>query len=104
MPPGSATASCFSQTATQSARERSHSCEKRPASGTAESKRSSLPSPSATRSAWLWRKEVRELALSPSFALLLVFICLLVGHEFVTSVHTYSEMSGTAGGAGAAAQ
>jgi ABC-2 type transport system permease protein len=47
---------------------------------------------------------MRELALSPSFALLLVIVCLLVGHEFITSVQTYSEMSGTAGGAAAAAQ
>jgi hypothetical protein len=47
---------------------------------------------------------MRELALSPSFALLLVLVCLLVGHEFISSVQTYSEMSGTAGGAGAAAQ
>jgi hypothetical protein len=36
---------------------------------------------------------MRELALSPSFALLLVLVCLLVGHEFISSVQTYSELS-----------
>ena len=42
---------------------------------------------------------MRELALSPSFALLLVLVCLLVGHEFMSSLQTYSEMSGGGGGA-----
>ncbi len=66
----------------------------------AESKRSSLPSPSAARSGGLLGKELRELALSPSFALLLVLVCLLVGHEFISSVQTYSELSGSSGAGG----
>jgi ABC-2 type transport system permease protein len=60
-----------------------------------------LPSPSVTRLRWLCRKEISELALSPSFALLLMLVCLVVGHEFISSVQTYSEMSGASGGAGA---
>ncbi len=41
----------------------------------------------------LIRKELRELAVSPSFALLLVFSGLLVGHEFISSVTTYAQLS-----------
>ena len=56
-----------------------------------------MPSPNAARSSGLLGKEMRELALSPSFALLLVLVCLLVGHEFIASVQTYSELSGSSG-------
>ncbi|HEV8411816.1 MAG TPA: hypothetical protein VGQ30_15030, partial [Gemmatimonadaceae bacterium] len=41
----------------------------------------------------LVRKELRELAVSPSFVLMLVFASLLVGHEFMSSVATYSQLS-----------
>jgi hypothetical protein len=57
-----------------------------------------LPSPSGAR--WLARKEFRELALSPAFALLLLAIGALVGNEFLSSVRAYSELS--AGGAAVA--
>jgi ABC-2 type transport system permease protein len=57
-----------------------------------------LPSPSGAR--WLARKELRELALSPAFTLLLLAIGVLVGHEFLSSVRAYSELS--AGGAAVA--
>jgi hypothetical protein len=53
---------------------------------------------------WLQRKEFVELAHSPAFALLLVLVSLLVGHEFISAVQTYSEMSGSAGGPAALAQ
>ena len=59
-----------------------------------------MPSPSATRSSGLLGKEMRELALSPSFALLLVLVSLLVGHEFMSSVRTYAELSGNGSVAG----
>ena len=42
----------------------------------------------------LIRKELRELAVSPSFALMLVLTGFLVGHEFISSVATYSQLSG----------
>ena len=38
-------------------------------------------------------KELRELAVSPSFVLMLVLTSFLVGHEFISSVATYSELS-----------
>jgi ABC-2 type transport system permease protein len=57
-----------------------------------------LPSRSGAR--WLARKELRELALSPAFALLLVATGVLVGHEFLSSVRAYAELS--AGGAAVA--
>ncbi len=53
---------------------------------------------------WLWRKEISELALSPAFTILLVLAGLIVGHEFISAVATYAEMSGATGGGGAAAQ
>ena len=60
---------------------------------------------SSTRGArWLQRKEFAELAHSPAFALLLVLVSLLVGHEFISAVQTYSEMSGSGGGSSALAQ
>jgi ABC-2 type transport system permease protein len=39
-------------------------------------------------------KELRELAVAPSFALMLVLTSFLVGHEFISAVATYSELSG----------
>lgn len=45
------------------------------------------------RASVLIGKELRELAVSPSFALMLVFTSVLVGHEFISSVATYSELS-----------
>jgi len=61
-----------------------------------------LPSPSGSRAGtstrWLWRKEFSELALSPAFAIMVVLVGLLVGHEFIASVQTYAEMSGAGGG------
>ncbi len=55
-------------------------------------------------SARAWGKELRELALSRSFALLLVIAGLLVGHSFITAVNTYAEMSGTGNGPAGLAQ
>jgi hypothetical protein len=52
----------------------------------------------------VWGKEWRELAVSRSFALLLLIAALLVGHAFMTAVATYAEMSGTGGGPSALAQ
>jgi ABC-2 type transport system permease protein len=64
-----------------------------------------LRSRSSARGArWLRRKEFVELAHSPAFALLLVLVSLLVGHEFISAVQTYSEMSGSGGGSAALAQ
>jgi ABC-2 type transport system permease protein len=63
-----------------------------------------LPSPSAASGRWLRRKEFGELALSPAFALMLVLVGLLVGHEFISAVQTYAEMSGSNGGPAALAQ
>jgi ABC-2 type transport system permease protein len=62
-----------------------------------------LPSPSGVRLRWLLRKEVSELSLSPAFALLLVLAGGIVGHEFMSAVQTYGELSGSGGG-GAVAQ
>jgi hypothetical protein len=49
---------------------------------------------------WLVRKECRELALAPAFALLLLATGVLVGHEFLSSVREYAALS--AGGAAVA--
>jgi hypothetical protein len=57
-----------------------------------------------SRSGWLRRKEFSELAQSPAFALLLIFTGLIVGHEFISSVQTYAEMSGASGGGTALGQ
>ena len=38
------------------------------------------------------------LAISPAFAILLILAGLIVGHEFISSVQTYAELSGAKGG------
>jgi ABC-type transport system involved in multi-copper enzyme maturation permease subunit len=53
---------------------------------------------------WLLAKELRELAVSRSYWLLLLVIGALVGHAFITSVDLYAEASGIGGGAAALAQ
>lgn len=57
-----------------------------------------MPSRSRGSVRWLVEKEVRELAASRSFWLLLLVVGLLVGHAFITSVDLYAEVSGAAGG------
>ena len=52
----------------------------------------------------LWRKELRELAVSRSYAMLLVLSGALVGHAFLTAVATYAELSGAGGAPSALAQ
>jgi hypothetical protein len=63
-----------------------------------------LPSRSEGPALRLWRKELRELAASRSYALLLVLVGALVGHAFLTAVETYAEMSGAPGAPSALAQ
>ncbi|MEP6493705.1 MAG: ABC transporter permease [bacterium] len=53
---------------------------------------------------WLIEKELRELAASRSYWLLLLVIGALVGHAFITSVGIYAEASGIAGGPAALSQ
>jgi len=53
---------------------------------------------------WLIEKELRELAASRSYWLLLLVIGALVGHAFITSVNLYAEASGIGGGPSALAQ
>ena len=53
---------------------------------------------------WLLEKELRELAASRSYWLLLLVIGALVGHAFMTSVNLYAEASGSGGGPSALAQ
>ncbi len=48
--------------------------------------------------------ELRELAISPAFAILLILVGLIVGHEFTSSVLTYAELSGANGGGDALAR
>jgi ABC-type transport system involved in multi-copper enzyme maturation permease subunit len=52
----------------------------------------------------LVRKELRELAASRSYWLLLVIVGLLVGHAFSNSLELYNEASGAGGGPAALAQ
>ena len=63
-----------------------------------------MPSRNVARARLLLRKELSELALSPAMVLLLVLVGAMVGHEFITSVQTFAEMSGVAGGGAALAQ
>src|SRR3954463_10412482 len=76
----------------------------------ADSKRYFLPSRKSApqrRSGtfrWLVEKELRELAASRSYWLLLLVIGALVGHAFITSVSLYAEASGVGGGPSALAQ
>ncbi|HTE44996.1 MAG TPA: hypothetical protein VK636_07115 [Gemmatimonadaceae bacterium] len=53
---------------------------------------------------WLIEKELRELAASRSYWLLLLVIGALVGHAFMTSVGIYAEASGIGGGPAALSQ
>lgn len=53
---------------------------------------------------WLLEKELRELAASRSYWLMLLVIGALVGHAFMTSVGLYAEASGIGGGPSALAQ
>lgn len=53
---------------------------------------------------WLLEKELRELAASRSYWLLLLVIGALVGHQFMTSASIYAEASGAGGGPAALSQ
>lgn len=53
---------------------------------------------------WLLDKELRELAASRSYWLLLIVTGLLVGHAFITSANLYAEASGSGGGPAALSQ
>ena len=53
---------------------------------------------------WLIDKELRELAASRSYWLLLIVVGLLVGHAFITSANIYAEASGAGGGPAALSQ
>lgn len=53
---------------------------------------------------WPLEKELRELAASRSYWLLLLVVGLLVGQAFMTSVNLYAEASGAGGGAAALSQ
>src|SRR6476661_9702807 len=64
------------------------------------SKRCFLPS----RDWWLARKEWRELLASRATMLVLLAIGPLVGQAFITAVRSFSEASGSAGGAAALSQ
>jgi ABC-2 type transport system permease protein len=75
---------------TRSPKERSPNFVNAPVSSMTASRRFFLPS----RSVRIIGKEFRELALSRSFALLLIIAGLLVGHSFITAVRIFSEMSG----------
>ncbi|MEO8336333.1 MAG: ABC transporter permease subunit [bacterium] len=59
---------------------------------------------SAQRWWWLLRKELRELAASRSYWLLLLIVGALVGHAFMTSTSLYAEASGAGGGPAALSQ
>jgi hypothetical protein len=58
----------------------------------------------ATTWRWLIEKELRELATSRSYWLLLLVIGALVGHAFMNSVEIYAEASGAGGGPAALSQ
>jgi ABC-2 type transport system permease protein len=59
---------------------------------------------SRTVARWLIEKELRELAASRSYWLLLLILGALVGHAFMTSVNLYAEASGAGGGPAALSQ
>jgi ABC-2 family transporter len=59
---------------------------------------------SAHRTRWLIEKEIRELAASRSYWLLLLVIGALVGHQFMTASSIYAEASGAGGGPAALSQ
>jgi hypothetical protein len=58
----------------------------------------------ATTWRWLIEKELRELAASRAYWLLLLVIGALVGHAFMSSVEIYAEASGAGGGPAALSQ
>jgi hypothetical protein len=59
---------------------------------------------SAHRTRWLLEKELRELAASRSYWLLLLVVGALVGHQFMTATEIYAEASGVGGGPAALSQ
>jgi len=59
---------------------------------------------SVHRTRWLLEKELRELAASRSYWLLLLVIGALVGHQFMTATSIYTEASGAGGGPAALSQ
>ena len=59
---------------------------------------------SGHRTRWLLEKELRELAASRSYWLLLLVIGALVGHQVMTSSSIYAEASGAGGGPAALSQ
>jgi ABC-2 type transport system permease protein len=59
---------------------------------------------SAHRTRWLLEKELRELAASRSYWLLLLVVGALVGHQFMTATGIYAEASGAGGGPAALSQ
>ncbi len=56
------------------------------------------------RTRWLLEKELRELAASRSYWLLLLVLGALVGHQFMTATGIYAEASGAGGGPAALSQ
>lgn len=56
------------------------------------------------RTRWLLEKELRELAASRSYWLLLLVVGALVGHQFMTATGIYAEASGAGGGPAALSQ
>ena len=60
----------------------------------------------SARTTWRWliEKELRELAASRAYWLLLLVIGALVGHAFMNSVEIYAEASGAGGGPAALSQ
>jgi hypothetical protein len=54
--------------------------------------------------AWLARKEWREVVTSRAFLIFAVLVGPLVGHAFIVAVGTYAEVSGVGGGAAALSQ
>lgn len=63
-----------------------------------------MRSPKVLLFAPLFKKELRELAVSRAYWILLLIIGPLVGHAFITAVETYAEASGIGGGPSALAQ
>ena len=58
----------------------------------------------STRARWLIEKELRELAASRSYWLLLLVVGALVGHQFMTAAGLFAEASGAGGGPAALSQ
>src|ERR1043166_4856081 len=98
-PRESATGCCSSATGSLLGRVRWTSCAASRAWNRVASKRCSLRSYS-----WLLRKELRELAASRAYWLLLLATGLLVGHAFITATDLYAEASGIGGGPAALSQ